>query len=111
MKEKTVNRLSYVGGGIGLALFAIFGLLPGSFLGGVLGLNIASNLFGTPVEPSVIPRIIIALGMLTGVMVAGLVFVIGGAALGWSIGTAIDTVVKPGKVSAGQEKEEESIRA
>lgn len=97
MKERITNRLSYLGGGVGVALFAIFGLLPGSFLGGVLGLNVAGVLFGSPVMPSMLSRIIVAAGMLTGVMVTGLIFVTAGATLGWIAGTVIEVVTKTGR--------------
>lgn len=92
MKGKISNRLSYLGAGIGLALFAVFGLLKGLFIGGVLGLNIAGTIFGIPIEPSVFPRIVVAIGMFTGVMVTGLTFMVGGATLGWLTGTVIDAL-------------------
>ena len=39
MKEnRLAKKMAYMGAGCGLVLFAVFGLLPGSFLGGVMGL-------------------------------------------------------------------------
>lgn len=98
MKNVIASKLSYLGAGVGLMLFAIFGLLYGSFIGGVLGLNIANTIFDSPFTDGLIPRVIVALGMLTGVMVSGLIFVLGSAALGWLIGFAIDLLA--GKESA-----------
>ncbi|HHN64543.1 MAG TPA: hypothetical protein ENK09_04200 [Nitrospirae bacterium] len=95
MKKRIANRLSYLGAGIGLALFAIFGLLPGSFIGGVLGLNIAGSIFGLPVEPTVLARVIIVMGMLIGVLVTGTVFIVSGAVIGWLAGLVIDALAKP----------------
>jgi len=92
MKGTMKDKLLYVGAGVGLVLFAIFGLLPGSFIGGVMGLNISGFLFGTPVEPGVIARVIIAVSMLLGIMVSGLVFVVASSTLGWLIGTSIDAL-------------------
>ena len=47
MKEgKYTRKLAYIGAGCGLVLFAIFGLLPGSFLGGVMGLNAYKDIVG-----------------------------------------------------------------
>jgi hypothetical protein len=100
MKEKIANKLIYVGAGVGLVLFAFLGLLPGSFVGGVMGLSISGMIFGTPVEPGIISRIIIAISMLLGVMVSGFVFVTAASTLGWLVGTIIDTL------RAGKEKEE-----
>jgi hypothetical protein len=82
----------YVGAGAGLILFALIGLLPGSFIGGVIGLNIAGSIFGHPLSAALLPRIIVGISMVIGVMVAGLVFVIGSSIIGWLAGFAIDAV-------------------
>jgi len=103
MKDKIANKLSFIGAGTGLALFAVFGLLPGAFLGGVLGLNMANFIFGPAVSPTLIPRIIIVIGMLTGVMVTGLMFTASGASLGWLIGLLWDSATKTGKEPASEE--------
>ena len=49
-------------------------------------------LFGTPVEPTLIPRIIMVLSMVTGVLTSAAVFVVGMSVTGWAIGAAVDTV-------------------
>ncbi|GBE00075.1 hypothetical protein BMS3Abin07_02121 [bacterium BMS3Abin07] len=90
MKEKFI----YIGTGAGLVLFAIYGLLPGSFLGGIMGLNLSGLLFGYPVTSSLMPRIIVAVSMLLGVMVSGLVFIIAGSTLGWLLGSIVDYIRK-----------------
>ena len=82
----------YTGVGAGLVLFALVGLLPGSFIGGVIGLNIAGSIFGLPVAASLIPRIIVAVSMLLGVVLSGVAFVVGGALAGWLIGYVIDAI-------------------
>ncbi len=57
MKDTTyTKKLAYMGAGCGVVLFAVFGLLPGSFLGGVMGLNIAGIMFGTPVGAGLLPK-------------------------------------------------------
>ncbi len=93
MKTKeTVKKGLYVGAGAGLVLFALIGLLPGSFIGGVIGLNIAGSLFGMPLEVALLPRMIVGISMVLGIMIAGLVFVVGGSLIGWLAGYAIDAV-------------------
>ncbi len=96
-KEKATlkSRLALVGAGIGLGLFAFFGILYGSLLGGVIGLNVAGFIFGSPVAPSVIARAVIALSMLIGVMVSGLMFIASGASLGWLIGLVVEKITSP----------------
>jgi hypothetical protein len=41
MKITIARKTAYIGAGAGLVLFALFGLMPGSLLGGAMGLNIA----------------------------------------------------------------------
>ena len=98
------QKLAYIGAGAGLVLFAIFGLLPGSFFGGVMGLNLSGLLFGYPVASSVISRLIVAVSMFIGVMVSGLIFLIAGATLGWLSGFVVDLIRKPVKKSAADEE-------
>lgn len=93
MKEKTyTKKLTYIGAGCGLVLFALFGLLPGSFLGGVMGLNLAGTLLGAPVTSGVLPRLIVAASMVVGIMVSGVMFLMASSTAGWLIGTVIDAL-------------------
>ena len=93
MKDTTyTKKLSYMGAGCGVVLFAVFGLLPGSFLGGVMGLNIAGIMFGTPVGAGLVPRMIVAASMVVGVMVSGMMFIMASTTLGWLIGTVTDAL-------------------
>jgi hypothetical protein len=91
MKSTVSKNLSYIGAGIGLTLFALFGLLYGSFIGGVIGINVSGAIFGAPVEPGIFPSMIVAVGMLSGILVAAVVCVAGTAALGYLIGLVIDS--------------------
>jgi hypothetical protein len=93
MKDTTyTKKLAYMGAGCGVVLFAVFGLLPGSFLGGVMGLNISGILFGTPVSAGLVPRMIVAASMVVGVMVSGTMFIMASTTLGWLIGTIVDVI-------------------
>jgi hypothetical protein len=86
------KKLGYLGAGCGIVLFAVFGLLPGSFLGGVMGLKIAGAIFGLPVASGVLTRLIVAASMVSGVMVSGMMFVTASSLAGWGIGTAADAL-------------------
>lgn len=93
MKTREITKkAAYLGAGVGLALFAIIGFLPGSFLGGVVGLNIAGSLFGTPLTSTLLPRLIVGLSMLLGILVSCLIFVVGSTTLGWLIGNVVDSI-------------------
>ena len=94
MKEtgRYTRKTTYIGAGCGMVLFAVFGLLPGTFLGGVTGLNIAGALLGMPVSSGLLSRLIIAASMVTGVMVSGMLFLAASSLAGWLIGTVADAV-------------------
>lgn len=82
----------YIGAGAGLVLFAITGLLPGSFIGGVLGLNIVGSIYGMPLTSALMPRLIVGISMLIGVLVSGIIFISTSATAGWLIGYVIDSL-------------------
>ena len=92
------GKAALVGAGAGLVLFAIIGLLPGSFIGGVVGLNIAGGLFGLPLTSALLPRVIVGISMLLGIFVSALIFITSTSIIGWLIGSVADAV-KAGKVS------------
>ena len=103
MKKEMAKKMAYIGAGAGVVLFAILGLLPGSFLGGVVGLNIAGSLFGMPVSSALLPRLIVGMSMLLGVLVSGIVFISGATVTGWLIGYVIDALTT-GKTVAAEVK-------
>lgn len=90
MKTTITRKMAYIGAGAGLVLFALFGLLPGSLLGGAMGINIAGWLFGLPLEPGLIARAIVLAGMLVGVLVAGIVIVTASTTIGWLVGRLLE---------------------
>jgi hypothetical protein len=85
MKTQTAKKGLYIGATAGLILFMLIGLLPSSFVGGVLGLKIASHVVGTAVETALLSRAVVGISMVIGVMVTGLVFVVGTSLIGWAI--------------------------
>lgn len=86
------KKTSYVGAGVGVVLFAVFGLLPGSLVGGAMGLNAVGALFGTPVSSGLIPRAVVGLSMLTGVLASCLFFVAGSALAGWLLAAPVELI-------------------
>jgi len=89
MKNSIEKKSTYIGAGAGLVLFAIFGLLPGSLLGGAAGIKVAGLLLGLPLEPGIISRTIVLASMLIGVLVAGIVIVTATSTIGWLAGKAL----------------------
>ena len=103
MKTTIARKTAYIGAGAGLVLFALFGLMPGSLLGGAMGINIAGWFFGLPLHPGIISRIIVLVSMLIGVLVAGIVIVMATSTVGWLIGKLLESGV--------QTKEDEGVNA
>ena len=91
MKTTLERKTAYIGAGAGLVLFALFGLLPGSLLGGAMGINIAGWLFGLPLQPGLVSRVIVLVSMLSGVLVAGIVMVTGMSTIGWLVGKVLES--------------------
>ncbi|HWR73402.1 MAG TPA: hypothetical protein VN604_09540 [Nitrospirota bacterium] len=82
---------AYIGAGAGLVLFALFGLLPGSLIGGAAGINVAGWLFGLPLEPGLVSRVIVLMSMLVGVLVSGIVIVTAASTVGWLAGRVVES--------------------
>lgn len=92
MKTKgSISRKGlYAGAAAGLLLYILVGLLPSSFIGGLIGLKIAGGIFGSPVTYEIFPRIIVGITMLAAVLVSGSVFVAGVSVIGWLTGHVAD---------------------
>jgi uncharacterized membrane protein len=94
MKNTISRKTAYIGAGSGLVLFAIFGLLPGSLLGGAAGLKFAGLFFGLPLEPGMLPRIIVLVSMLVGVLVSGVSIVTASSSAGWLLGRVAEAAMR-----------------
>ncbi len=91
MNTTLARKSAYLGAGAGLVLFAVFGLLPGSLLGGAAGVKVAGMLFGLPLEPGMISRAIVLISMLAGVLVSGIAITTAATTAGWLLGSALDS--------------------
>jgi len=91
MKTTIARKTAYLGAGAGMVLFALFGLLPGSLLGGAMGINISGWFFGLPLQPGLLSRMIVLASMLIGVLVAGIVTVTATSTIGWIAGKVLES--------------------
>jgi hypothetical protein len=87
-----LKRLAYMLAGCGTVLFVIFGLFPGSYRGGAIGLDVAVILLGLPVTSGIFSRWIVAASMAMGVMASSILFITVAATAGWLISTALYTL-------------------
>jgi hypothetical protein len=92
MASKKISTL--VGAGIGLALFLAVALLPAMLYGGYAGLLLAGGIFGTPVVPTLLPRVLILFGMVMGVVAVGSLFAVAGAVAGAAVGALTSATVR-----------------
>ncbi len=102
MKTTLSRKAAYLGAGAGLVLFVLFGLLPGSLLGGAAGIKFAGMIFGLPLEPGVVSKSIVLLSMLVGVMVSGIGIVTATSTAGWLVGNVIDSATGVPLRAAGE---------
>jgi hypothetical protein len=99
MQEKKYSKnFALIGGGVGVVLFAVFGLLTSFFIGGVMGVNLAEKFLGYPLTSAVIGRLIISASIGVSVTVAAIMSIGLSSLAGWLIGTIVETV-------KGEEKE------
>jgi hypothetical protein len=89
----------YVGTGAGIILFALVGLLPGSFVGGFIGLKLSEAIFGAAMAGTVLARVLVAVSMLVGVMVSAVTFIFGAGVMGWAAGTALESLKRAKEVA------------
>ena len=90
MNTSLARKTAYIGTGAGLVVFAIFGLLPGSLLGGAAGIKLAGVFFGLPLHPGIVARAIVLASMLLGVVVAGITIITATTTLGWLVGRMLE---------------------
>ncbi len=90
MNTTLSRKTAYLGAGAGLVLFALFGLLPGSLLGGAAGIKLAGLFFGLPLDPGILSRAIVLSSMIVGIVVAGITIVTATATLGWLTGKVLE---------------------
>jgi hypothetical protein len=100
MKNTIRKQGAYIGAGAGLVVFALFGLLPGSLLGGAAGISFAGMLFGLPLDPGIVSRAIVLAGMLAGVLVSGIAIVTASSTIGWLAGAMVGTTIQEKTLAA-----------
>jgi hypothetical protein len=86
------KKFLYMGIACTVVLFAVFGVFPGSRLGGAMGLDIAGILLGLPVTSGRLSTVLVAASMAMGVIVSGIIFITAAVTSGWLISKVLDVV-------------------
>jgi hypothetical protein len=94
MKTTIAKKTAFIGAGAGLVLFALFGLIPGSLLGGAAGIKVAGSLYGLPLESGIMARAMVLTSMLIGVLASGITIVTATSTAGWLLGNTADMMLR-----------------
>jgi uncharacterized membrane protein YgaE (UPF0421/DUF939 family) len=102
-RERLTTLSTRIGGFLGLAFFLLFGIKPAFVYGGLIGVVTASAMHGGPVGAELSTRIIVAGGMLMGVLAIGFILMV----LGGIVGAAFDAFVFAPLFKHAEKKEAE----
>lgn len=94
MREKTKMLLpTYTGALIGFLVFLAIGAIPGLLYGGYMGLTMLAALTSSPIEPTIIAKVMTGGGMLIGLLASVSFFVVIGSLIGTVIGAPISVLL------------------
>lgn len=102
-RDRVAKKAALIGAGIGLAMFALFGLLQGSVIGGAVGIDIVNTMYGQAQYPTLLARVFIGASMLAGVIISGTVFVVGCASVAGATGYLAGFLAEPREAAGGLE--------
>lgn len=91
-----LKRGIYIGTGAGLLLFVLLGFFPSAMIGGFLGMKLAELILG-PASMGILARILSALSMIGAVVFTGIIFIFGGAYVGYNVYPKVAMKIFPKK--------------
>jgi hypothetical protein len=86
MKNETVKAGMKIGATVGGLVFLVFGIMPGFYFGSFGTLILLQKLSGGTVEPTLIMRAIIVMGIMVGIACAAAVCLVVGGLMGTAMG-------------------------
>ncbi len=86
MKNEMAKAGTKIGATVGGLAFLIFGIVPGFYFGSYGTLILLQKLTGGAVEPSLIVRSIVVMGILVGILCVAAVSIVVGGILGTAMG-------------------------
>jgi hypothetical protein len=89
MKNETVKSGMKIGATIGGLVFLVFGIMPGFYFGSYGTLILLQKLMGGAVEPTLVVRAAIVMGIVVGISCAAAVSIVVGGLLGTVAGLAV----------------------
>jgi hypothetical protein len=97
-RKDMVRMGTKIGATLGGLAFLIFGLIPGFYFGSYGTLVVLKHLMGGPVEATVLVRMIMAVGILLGIVCIASVSIVIGSILGTGLGYIIEAITSPAEV-------------
>jgi len=97
-RKGMVRMGTKIGATLGGIAFLIFGVLPGFYFGSYGSLIVLKHLMGGPVEPTVLVRMFMAVGILLGIVCIGAVSIVVGSILGTGLGYLVELFTAPAEV-------------
>ncbi|MDP2279707.1 MAG: hypothetical protein Q8K51_15970 [Nitrospirota bacterium] len=97
-RKEMVRMGTKIGATLGGIAFLIFGVLPGFYFGSYGSLIVLKHLVGGPVEPTVLVRMFMAVGILLGIVCIASVSIVIGSIIGTALGYLVELVTAPADV-------------
>src|SRR5208337_3779178 len=112
-RKEMVRMGTKIGAAIGGLVFLAFGLIPGFYFGSYGALVVLKHLMGGPIEPSVLVRMIVAVGIMLGIVCIASVSIVVGSILGTGLGYMVEALTShaEAKEGTGEIGEEAKVRA
>jgi len=101
-RKEMVRMGTKIGAALGAAAFLAFGLVPGFYFGSYGSLMVVQHLMGHA-EPTVIVRMIVAVGILLGIVCIGSVSIVMGSIVGTGMGYLVEAASAPAEVKETSE--------
>ena len=104
MKNETVKAGMKIGATVGGLVFVVFGIMPGFYFGSFGTLILLQKLMGGTVEPTLLVRAAIVMGIVIGIACAAAVSLVVGGLLGTALGYLVSApqALREKKEAAGK---------
>jgi hypothetical protein len=102
-RKEMVRMGTKIGAALGAVAFLVFGVIPGFFFGSYGTLVVLRHLMGGPVEPTVLVRMVMAVGIVLGIVCIGSVSIVAGSIAGTGLGYIMEVASAPAKAADSAE--------
>jgi hypothetical protein len=100
-RKEMIRMGTKIGAVLGGLVFLAFGLIPGLYFGSFGALVVLKHFTGGPVEPTVLARMVIAVGIMLGIACIAFASIVIGSILGTALGYMIEALTAPAEIKEG----------